>query len=113
MPARRPSAPALPPLPEPLPEPLPRGIRRHRSGYIVDVTVDGCRKTRTARTIPEAVAARQDLLSSLCQEKSKIARRGWTLKEAVERTWQTVWADKASQDTIRINVEQVLSFFGA
>lgn len=65
MPARRPSAPALPPLPES----LPRGIRRHRSGYIVDVTVDGCRKTRTARTIPEAIAARQELLSTLCREK--------------------------------------------
>ena len=108
MPARRPALPALPPLPET----LPRGIRRHRSGYIVDVTVDGCRKTRTARTMSEAIAARQELLSTLCQEKPQAARRGWTLKEAVERTWQTVWVDKTSQDTIRINVQQVLSFFG-
>lgn len=108
MPARRPPLSALPPLPET----LPRGVRRHRSGYIVDVTVDGCRKTRTARTIPEAITARQELLSTLCRQKPQAARRGWTLKEAVERTWQTVWADKASQDTIRINTEQVLSFFG-
>lgn len=108
MPARRTSLPSFPPLPEP----LPRGIRHHRSGYIVDVTVNGRRKTRTARTIPEAIAARQELLSTLCQEKPQAARRGWTLKEAVERTWQTVWADKASQDTIRINVDQVLSYFG-
>ena len=30
---------------------LPRGIRPHRSGYIVDVTVGGKRRTKTAATL--------------------------------------------------------------
>ena len=40
---------------------LPRGIRPHRSGYIVDVTVGGKRRTKTAATLEAALLAREAL----------------------------------------------------
>ena len=98
---------------------LPKGIRRHRSGYIVDVTVGGKRKTRTAATLEAAIVTREALRNEVSAAPDGLGgsaghvRDFWTLGEAAERTTQVVWAGKASYRTLMLNCKAILEFFGA
>lgn len=91
--------------------PLPRGIRRHRRGYIVDVTVNGCRKTKTAPTLAEAIAAREALADAARQTARDAAE--WSLGDAIERTKSVIWAGKPSFETMLKNCRALLAFFGS
>ena len=93
---------------------LPRGIRPHRSGYIVDVTVGGKRRTKTAATLEAALLAREALRNAAsATSNSAGAGDDWTLEQATERTMQVVWAGKSAYKTMLINSKAVLGFFGA
>lgn len=91
--------------------PLPRGIRRHRRGYIVDVTVNGCRKTKIAPTIDAAIAAREVLLASTRQTVRDASE--WTLADAVERTKTAIWAGRPAYESSTKNARLILAWFGA
>lgn len=98
---------------------LPRGIRPHRSGYIVDVTVGGKRRTKTAATLEAALLAREALRNAASATSNSAgagddtSRDDWTLEQATERTMQVVWAGKSAYKTMLINSKAVLGFFGA
>lgn len=98
---------------------LPRGIRPHRSGYIVDVTVGGKRRTKTAATLEAALLAREALRNAASATSNSAgagddtSRDDWTLEQATERTMQVVWAGKPAYKTMLINTKAVLGFFGA
>ena len=98
---------------------LPRGIRPHRSGYIVDVTVGGKRRTKTAATLEAALLAREALRNAASAASNSAgagddtSRDDWTLEQATERTMQVVWAGKSAYKTMLINSKAVLGFFGA
>ena len=96
-----------------------RGIRQYRSGYIVDVTVGGKRRTKTVATLEEAVALREKLRSAVSNDELNGAASiptpptFWTLEQATERTMQVVWAGRPAYKTMCINSKIVLDFFGA
>ena len=98
---------------------LPRGIRPHRSGYIVDVTVGGKRRTKTAATLEAALLAREALRNAASAALNSAgagddtSRDDWTLEQATERTMQVIWAGKSAYKTMLINSKAVLGFFGA
>lgn len=89
---------------------LPRGIRPYKRGYIVDVSINGKRFTKTAKTLRAAIKARAELVEAVQKEAG---RRGqWTLATAIERTKEAVWQGTASYDTICHNCRSLLAFFG-
>ena len=67
---------------------LPRGIRPHRSGYIVDVTVGGKRRTKTAATLEAALLARETLRNAASATSNSAGAVDdtsldyWTLEQA-------------------------------
>lgn len=93
------------------PSTLPRGIRPYKRGYIVDVSINGKRRTKTAKTLHAAIKARAALVEAIQQETGK--RGHWTLAAAIERTKDVVWSGTASYDTMCHNCRSLLEFFGA
>lgn len=65
---------------------LPRGIRPHRSGYIVDVTVGGKRRIKTAATLEAALLARETLR---CGELWRLECRDIDLERGTLTAWKT------------------------
>lgn len=100
---------------------LPRGIRQLQSGrFIIDVTVNGNRKTATANTVDEAIETRAMMLaeakglSSLpAATASALAQnKPWTLQDAYDRTLANIWSGMSSEKTAKINSQTALDFFG-
>lgn len=103
---------------------LPKGIRLHKSGkYIVDICINGRRKTQTFDTLPDAILGRAELSLSLegkkCESKinshqKRIVRSDtWTLEEAVEKTRQHIWSGTGGERVAMINARIAQDFFGA
>ncbi|EGW49678.1 hypothetical protein HMPREF1022_03307 [Desulfovibrio sp. 6_1_46AFAA] len=90
---------------------LPRGIRRHKSGgYIVDVTFNGERRTQTAPTLEQAIIVQNNLRAQLVQAVQVLT--SWTLKTAVGKTIDLVWAGRGGEMSSRRNAKAALDFFG-
>ena len=90
---------------------LPRGIRRHKSsGFIVDVTFNGERRTQTAVTLEQAIIVQNNLRTQLLQAVQTL--ESWTLKTAVEKTIDLVWAGRGGEISSRRNARAALDFFG-
>ena len=88
---------------------LPRGIRRHKSGgYIVDVTFNGERRTQTAPTLEQAIIAQNNLRAQLVQAVQVLT--SWTLKTAVGKTIDLVWAGRGGEVSSRRNAKAALDF---
>lgn len=105
--------------------PLPRGIRLLKNGkYIVDVTVNGTRKTGVTKNpndIDEALLLRDQLQGTLQTAEANgggneahaiAAQGGWTIKQAYEKTNYHLWRGKASEKTNKINSYAAIDFFG-
>ena len=99
---------------------LPRGIRQRTSGrFIIDLTVNGERKTATTDTVEEAIAKRAEMLAEGQGQATSTAKgnasknSAWTLQDAFERTLAQVWTGLSSEKTARINSKAALNFFGA
>lgn len=92
---------------------LPEGIRRHRSGFIVDVTEAGVRKRLTVPTLKEATQLRAVMRAELVA--ANVTKRGKTLKDAYDQAmierWSRSKSDHSRQQTL-LNAGQVLDFFG-
>ena len=98
---------------------LPRGIRQRTSGrFIIDLTVDGERKTTTTDTLAEAIEKRRAMLAGSKDAEPYPTQVGtgveppWTLQDAFNRTIATVWAGMSSEKASRINASSALAFFG-
>ncbi len=105
---------------------IAKGIRKreNRKGdvsYLIDVTVNGKRRTTTVKgTEADAYEKRALLLSNMhiaergnSQEALKTAvKGGWTLKKAFDRALTLCWRGLPSEDTNTINSNAALKFFG-
>ena len=80
---------------------LPRGIRQHpSSGFIVDVTLNGKRVTKTAKTLAEAVVLQEQLKKGKSLAKIK-DEKPWTLQEAYEKAYALRWRSARSTSSER------------
>ena len=87
-------------------------VRRHSDGWIADVTVDGVRRTRKARTKAEALAAKREL-QLLLRARPAGPGDGFTLKEARELSLRIRWKGLAYERTAEIYSQAALDCFGA
>ena len=65
-------------------------VRRHSDGWIADVTIDGVRRTRKAKTKNEALALKRALLEQLAA-RTVGPGNGITLVEARELSLRVRW----------------------
>ena len=90
---------------------LPRGIRLRGPIYQVFVTVRGSRRSGTASTLEAAIELRDTLKGQL--EVGTITGKVWTLQIAIEKTFESVWANARSAAQLRSNAEESALCFGA
>lgn len=86
-------------------------VRRHNDGWIADVTVDGVRRTRKAKTKAEAQALRRLLLEQLMTRPTGPGN-GITMEEARQISLVTRWKDRAFERTAAIYSQQAVDYFG-
>lgn len=99
---------------------LPKGIRLRGSKYLVDVTVNGQRKTATRDTLEEATEARAFLSGAMQTGKTVVQHRSnarvWTLPEALAKTLSIPpkegWRGISYEKQATLNVEDAIAFFG-
>lgn len=95
---------------------LPKGIRLHRTGkFIVDVTRNSQRTTKTFKTLEEAILWRRDVeqgIISLDATSNTPSLLCWTLQQAYDHCHATVWIGKASAITNVYNGKAALEYFG-
>lgn len=85
---------------------LPKGIRQKKNGsYIIDMTSEGIRRTKTVKTYEEAL---QVLLEM--QQNPEENTKQLTLKEAVDYCFQVQW--KRGKGNFEYAANRVLEFFG-
>lgn len=88
-------------------------IRRHpEGGWIADVTIGGCRRTRKAATKAEAARARAALVQELGSKPAKGAA-GFTMAEARRLSLRIRWAGRASERVAGIYSRHAVEWFGA
>lgn len=101
---------------------LPKGITMLPSGsYRVNIIVKGTRFSKAYATLDEANEACALIRSGGIDQNSQTAKGqkedissgGWTLQEAVDRTFQTVWNGMPSERTNMFNTQAAIKFFGA
>jgi integrase len=91
-------------------------VRRHpEGGWIADVTVRGCRRTRRAATKALATQAKADLVRELEERpgQARPASTGFTLADARRLSLQVRWAGLAWERTAAIYSQQACDFLGA
>ena len=66
---------------------LPKGIRQKKNGsYIVDITIEGKRKTKTLKTLDEALNALREM-----QKSPDEIKQDFTIGQAVDYCLKTQW----------------------
>lgn len=90
-------------------------IRRHpEGGWIADVTVAGCRRTKRAPTKAAATQARAELVQQLEGPKRQPAKAAlFTLAQARKLSLQIRWNGLAWERTASIYSQQACDFLGA
>lgn len=86
-------------------------VRRHSDGWIADVTVDGVRRTRKAKTKAEALALKRALLEQLMARPSGPGN-GITLQEARDLSLRIRWRGLAYERTAAIYSQEAVDHFG-
>lgn len=85
---------------------LPRGLRQKKNGsYIVDITIEGKRKTKTLKTLDEALNALREMQKSPDEIKQE-----FTLGQAVDYCLKTQWQSYCG--AIHYHTNAILKFFG-
>lgn len=100
---------------------LPKGIRRRGSSFVVDLTVDGRRKTGSTRDLDEAKALRArfeaDLRSGEGRAAGTKAGRDWTLGETLTLISRTAsphgWQGARAEEELTRQGRLVVEFFSA
>lgn len=88
---------------------LPKGIREKENGsFIVDVTVNNRRVTKTLKTLPEAlrVLAEIQLGQNLAKDKNI------TLSQAIDHCMNTQWLNSRSLESIMTAINHFIEYFG-
>ncbi len=90
---------------------LPKGIRKRGDSFVVDVSVNGIRRTATCESLAVAVDTQAELRTTLLTAKPT-APAGWSLQDAFDHTRATAWTDCHSSVKLTRNAELALDFFG-
>ena len=90
-------------------------VRKIADGWIADVTVDGIRRTRKAKTKGEALGLRKALFEELARrpDTNRSTGAGITLWEARELSLRIRWAGTSWERTAAIYSRHAVEFFGA
>lgn len=94
------------------------GIRKRGDSYLVDVTVNGKRHTRTCATYEEAKIARLQIEAelrgaALQQQQAEQSATSWTLGEALAKTIEVRWADSKNEVKAIRTAKVAITHFGA
>ena len=95
-----------------------KGIRKRGDSYLIDVTIQGVRRTATAATEEAAILERARIQAELIQaiKGSSIVAIGrpeaWTLKQALDRAVELDWHERKSGTKLRANGQEAVDFFG-
>ena len=85
---------------------LPKGIRQKKNGsYIVDITIEGKRKTKTLKTLDEALNTLREM-----QKNSDEIKQDFTIGQAVDYCLKTQWQSFCG--AIHYHTNAILKFFG-
>jgi integrase len=89
-------------------------VRKIADGWIADVTVDGVRRTRKAKTKAEALAKQKELLEQIATRSNtnRSSGTGITLKEARALSLRIRWKGLAWERTAGIYSQHAVEFFG-
>jgi integrase len=96
---------------------LPRGIRIRGGKFHVDVSVkDKGRMTGTFDTLDEAKLKQVEWRAALVKGQVPAAARpvtgGWTVGEAITKTFEAAWAGTKSEQTFRKLEGQIIDYWG-
>lgn len=85
---------------------LPKGIRQKKNGsYIVDITTEGVRRTKTLKTLDEALVVLKEM-----QKSPDEIKQDFTVGQAVDYCLKTQWQSYCG--AIRYHTNAILDFFG-
>ena len=89
-------------------------VRKIADGWIADVTVDGVRRTRKAKTKAEALAKQKELLEQIATRSNtnRSTGTGIALKEARALSLRIRWKGLAWERTAGIYSQHAVEFFG-
>lgn len=93
------------------------GIRQRGKSYLVDVTVQGDRRTGTFESYEEAVIGRlqleAELRGAVIKREAAANPNSWTLKKAYDTTLEMRWRDTKNEVKAARNARDAVSFFGS
>ena len=97
---------------------LPKGIRQRGNSLLVDVTVNGVRRTGTVagldlqRAVAMQAEMRADMLKSIAGQRQ--TQDVWTLRQAYEKACELHWNERESKShrQLQRNAELALDYFG-
>lgn len=88
-----------------------KGIRQRGNSFLVDVTVDGVRKTAKCDSMDEAKTIHTKLKAQLLNTVEQADY--WALAEAAEKCHVAIWNGLASESGAVRNIQSAIDFFGA
>jgi integrase len=92
------------------------GIRQRGDSFLVDVTVNGKRKTKTCTTYDEAVVARlqmeAELRGAVIKQEAASTPTSWTIQQAYDTTLDMRWRDTRNEVKAARNARDAVAFFG-
>ena len=90
-------------------------VRKIENGWIADVTIDGVRRTRKARTKAEALLKQKELLEQIAVRptSNRSSGPGITIKEARELSLRIRWQGLAWERSASLYSQSAVQFFGA
>lgn len=90
-------------------------VRRTTDGWVADVTIDGVRRTRRAKTRNEALAKKKELLEHLASRPAanRSTGTGITIRDARELSLRIRWKGTSWERTAGIYSRHAVEFFGA
>lgn len=89
---------------------MPGSVRKTADGWVADVTVNGTRKTRKARTRAEALAHKREILEQLLNRE--VTCGGITMREARALSLRIRWNGTAYERTAAIYSGEAVEYFG-
>ncbi len=90
------------------------GIRQRGNSWLVDITINGTRRTATCSTHEEAQLTRAQLEVELRGKQQDQAKAtGWTLKQAYDTTADMRWANTKNEGKAKACAKEAMAFFGA
>jgi len=91
-----------------------QGIRQRGSSFLVDITVNGMRRTRTCTTYDEAVVERLKMEAELREGvAAQQAATSWTMSKALSVTTEVRWSDTRNGTKAIACATEAAKFFGA